>query len=422
MTSYKDSRQGDNVAAADALARVSTGRVSDPRSYKPWSHLTETDRARYRKLAQESQKAKSTALLGKGPKPLHEINKPKLDPLRLLPKVKSNGLRALSLFSGGGGLDIGFERAGYRHVASYEIVDDAAETLRRRRPQWKIFGGPDGDVRKVDWRIYAGKVDVVHGGPPCQPFSSAGRQNGADDHRDMWPEFIRCVLEVKPRGFVAENVAALASKKFAAYVRDRIVSPLSQDYQVHQVELKAENFGVPQVRRRLFFVGIRRDLNVPAYSAPPPTHSASRPGRIDDPAQQELDLDLKLPTRACMGVREALGLPDTGYDNLAPTLRCTWTGPRGTTSILSSTAALKTWQRLGIWPNGVASDRQRARLFVAKNGDFRLSVQDCALLQGFPPSWKFFGPVYIALGQIGNAVPPPLAYQVALSVSRVLSR
>lgn len=104
-----------------------------------------------------------------------------------------------------------------------------------------------------------------------------------------------------------------------------------------------------------------------------------------------------------------------------PTLRSSLTGPRHTTSVLSRVSAQKIWQKLQIWPNGVASNREQARLFVPDNGHFRLSVPDCAILQGFPESWSFHGAVYKALGQIGNAVPPPMAYRVAVSIAQVLS-
>lgn len=121
-----------------------------------------------------------------------------------------------------------------------------------------------------------------------------------------------------------------------------------------------------------------------------------------------------------MGVREALGLPDIGFDTLAPTLRSGLTGPRHITSILNSVSALKVWNQLQIWPNGVARSRELASAYVAKNNHFRLSVADCMLIQGFPVNWPFGPPVYVALGLIGNAVAPPMAYHLALEVSVAL--
>jgi DNA (cytosine-5)-methyltransferase 1 len=343
------------------------------------------------------------------------MNQPRLDPSALMPQKQPNGLRSLSLFSGGGGLDLGFDRAGFEHVASYEIVSDAAATLSANRPQWEVKSGEQGDVAQVDWRRFGSRVDILHAGPPCQPFSSAGRQLGAADHRNLFPEFVRAVKGLVPLAFVAENVRALLNGKFAQFVQEEILRPLSKDYVVYSFELAASDFGVPQVRSRIFFVGFKRGLRV-NYQSPSPTHFF---GDHALPPMTEIFNGAQL--QRCMGAREALGLPDIGFDALAPTLRSGLTGPRHTTSILSSVSALKVWNKLEIWPNGVGASREAAQKFRPDNGHFRLSVPDCALLQGFPEAWGFSGAVYKAIGQIGNSVAPPMAYQVALSVARALA-
>lgn len=389
-------------------------RGTDTPWYRGWD-LSTQERAVFRKRSRASRLAKERALSGLGPKALHRVNTPRLNPDSLLPQLSANGLRSLSLFSGGGGLDLGFEKAGFEHVASYEILGVAADTLRRNRPAWQVFSDSDGDVRNVDWKRYRNKLDLVHGGPPCQPFSSAGRQLGKSDVRNMFPEFIRCVLECKPRAFVAENVPALSSRKFALYVQNVIIKPLSPAYTVTQFVVSAESMGVPQVRRRVIFVGFRSKRAAASYQPPEATHD---PLKGDDQQADLFATPKRLPR--CMGTREALGLPDIGVDALAPTLRSGFTGPRHTTSVLSSVSAQRSWEFLQIWPNGVAMTREAASLFVAKNGHFRLSVADCALLQGFPRDWPFHGPVYASLGQIGNSVAPPVAYAVAKSVARAL--
>lgn len=199
--------------------------MSKSSSHQGWD-ITEAQREIYRQSSKASSRAKKQALNGEGPKPIHPINIPNLNPEKLIPQLPKNGWRSLSLFSGCGGLDLGFDRAGFTHIASYDILTEAGNTLRNFRPDWQIFSGEKGDVTKVDWRPYHGLVDIIHGGPPCQPFSIAGRQKGKEDNRDMFPEFIRAVLEIEPLIFVAENVTALASKKFSKYVEEVIVFPL----------------------------------------------------------------------------------------------------------------------------------------------------------------------------------------------------
>ena len=359
-------------------------------------------------MSVESRLAKLASLSGEIA-PIHAINVPKLDPYALMPQQPANGLRGLSLFSGGGGLDLGFDRAGFDHTASYEILEPAAQTLRAARPSWTIHGGDQGDVRGVKWGALRGEVDVIHGGPPCQPFSIAGRQLGSNDIRDMWPEFVRCVRSIRPVAFIAENVPALASAKFSSYVDTNILGALSDRYHIRMLKLRAEDYGVPQTRRRVVFVGFSRKRDFDRYQPPAPTHYWG--------AQASIDEELS-PT---LGLREALGLPDIGVDALSPTIRSTLSGPRHTTSILNSVAAQRVFEQLQIWPNGVAADREAAHRFVAKNGHFRLSVPDVAIMQGFPEDWPLAGATYMRLGQIGNAVPPPVAYAVALSVSRALA-
>ncbi len=372
--------------------------------------LTAAQREVFRQTAKRSRLAKAQALMGGGPEPIHEINTPTLRPYDLMPQRQDNGLRALSLFSGGGGLDLGFARAGHQHVASYEILADAAATLVKARPDWNVFGGADGDVTTVDWRRWRDEVDVVHGGPPCQPFSNAGRQGGQDDSRDMWPALVTCLLTIWPRVFIAENVPALASAKFGEYVRTQIIEPLSPRYRIRMLRLRAQDFGVPQARRRVVFVGFARAADHRRFVDPTPTHVWGDQQAIDEIGLQH-----------CLGLREALGLPDIGVDALSPTIRSSLTGPRHTTSILNSVAAARTFATLQVWPNGVAATRDRARAFVPDNGHFRLSVPDVAVLQGFPEDWPLMGATYMQLGQLGNAVPPPMAYAVASSVAAALA-
>jgi DNA (cytosine-5)-methyltransferase 1 len=220
----------------------------------------------------------------------------------------------------------------------------------------------------------------------------------------MWPEYVRAVLAMKPDAFVAENVAALANSTFSTYVDETIMQPLSKSYSIRRVILHAHEYGVPQVRRRVVFVGFRTRRAAGRWSPPAPQFARTAGGQLPK----------------VLGLREALGLPNIGFDDVSPTIRSGLSGPRHTTSILNSVSAQRRFEALQIWPNGVAPTREQARAFVAKNGHFRLSVADVGLIQGFPEDWEFTGATYMKLGQIGNAVAPPMGYWVARSVADAL--
>lgn len=371
--------------------------------------LTDEQRDRYRATSIRSQARKQAMLRGhseEAPTSGTQLGE-RLDPNDLMPQLDSNELTSLSLFAGGGGLDLGFERAGFDHRASFEILDICGQTLRANRPTWDIRSGLDaGDVRAAAFSLFRG-VDVVHGGPPCQPFSIAGKQAGADDPRNMWPDFVRCVLQTRPRAFIAENVPGMLDRKFESFISENIIAPLDGSYTIFKFKLAAHDFGVPQARRRVFFVGFRAARDAARWVQPAPTH-----GDVDT---------LFGPILPRNTARKSLGLPDTGYDVVAPTLRSGFTGPRNTTGVLNSKASLTVWNELHVWPNGVQPTRSMAATYTPENGHFRMSVDDCALLQGFPVDWRFSGAVYQVLGQIGNSVCPPVAYAVARQVALALT-
>lgn len=132
--------------------------------------ITDEKRAWYRKISHESRLSKLSAEEGRV-ESIHEVNIPRFDPDSLMPQLECNGLTAISLFSGGGGLDLGFLKAGYKHIASYELIPICKNTLTTNLKSTNIYCGPDeGDVRKINWNIYKDEIDIVHGGPPCQPF------------------------------------------------------------------------------------------------------------------------------------------------------------------------------------------------------------------------------------------------------------
>lgn len=391
-------------------------RHAGPEATRGWD-IDDARREQYRGAALAAHEKKKHGRASGVSVEHHPLALPRLSADALMPQQPRHDLAALSLFSGGGGLDIGFERAGFRHVACYELLPKVVACLTANRPGWAVRSGEAGDVRGEDWTQFRG-VDVMFGGPPCQPYSQAGEQNGKADSRDMVPAYVNAIQTARPRSFLLENVATLLNPMFAAHLTAEIVRPLASTYQLRMFTLDAEAFGVPQVRRRAFIVGFLAEVDAAKFHVPVPTHRAA--GSKEDGSLRRM-LDDGEESPLCMGAREALGLKDIGVDGPAPTLRSGLTGKRFTTSIVSGQASLKRWTALQIWPNGVARTSEDAQLFPTPNGHFRLSVPDCALLQGFPEAWEFPRQAYLALGIIGNSVCPPVAFKLARAIYSALA-
>jgi DNA (cytosine-5)-methyltransferase 1 len=179
-----------------------------------------------------------------------------------------NNYSVLELFAGAGGLAIGLEKAGLKCVALNEIDKWACETLRKNRPNWRIF---EGDIKSFDFSEYHNKIDVVTGGFPCQAFSYAGKKLGLNDARGtLFYEFARVVKEVNPPICIGENVRGLLSHENGKTLQGMISILDEIGYNVVPFQiLKAVNFKVPQKRERLILVGIRKDINI-NYEYPNP--------------------------------------------------------------------------------------------------------------------------------------------------------
>ncbi len=176
--------------------------------------------------------------------------------------------KVLELFAGAGGLAVGMEKAGLKCEALNEIDKFACATLRKNRPNWKVL---EGDIKDFDFSEYNGKVDVVTGGFPCQAFSYAGKKLGLADARGtLFYEFARVVKEVNPPICIGENVRGLLSHENGRTLQGMISILDEIGYNVAPVEvLKAINYKVPQKRKRLVLVGVRKDIDV-KYEYPKP--------------------------------------------------------------------------------------------------------------------------------------------------------
>lgn len=385
-------------------------------------------------------------------------------------------MRSVELFAGAGGLAIGMANAGFHHAAVIEWDHDACETFRENQrhhlrsvEEWPLY---EGDVRQFDYRKIRDEVMVVSGGPPCQPFSLGGKHRGYMDERDMFPEAVRAVRELRPKAFIFENVKGLMRETFASYfeyVNLQLTYPgftrkKSESWREHRARLErhhtsqrarseynvvfrllnAANYGVPQRRERVFLVGFRSDLDV-KWSFPEENHSEDallrskwitgdywerhgiaskqRPrvaprqtARMERLRCGALFQDSKLPW---LTVRDAISdLPDP--ERLRKTEIANHTFNPGARSYPGHTGSPldEPAKTLKAGDHGVPGGENM--LARADDSVRYFTVREAARLQTFPDDYTFRGPWTEAMRQLGNAVPVRLAETVARSVANAL--
>ncbi|MDR1315777.1 MAG: DNA cytosine methyltransferase [Spirochaetales bacterium] len=304
---------------------------------------------------------------------------------------------SIELCAGAGGQALGLEKAGFEHIELLEIDHNACNTLCFNRPQWQVV---EGDIRDYSPKP-AVEIDLLAGGVPCPPFSMAGKQLGSKDERDLFPEALRLVSELQPKAVMLENVRGLLDTIFDEY-RTEIIRQLENlGYTADWRLLNASDYGVSQLRPRVVFVALKKEL-APFYFWP--NVSETTP-----PTVGELLYNLI----AKNGWKGAKQWKKIACD-IAPTLvggSKKHGGPD-----LGPTRARKAWASLGVDGLGIAND--------APEKDFeglpRLTVEMVARIQGFPPDWIFTGNKTNKYRQIGNAFPPPVAEAVGLQIKQAL--
>jgi DNA (cytosine-5)-methyltransferase 1 len=329
-----------------------------------------------------------------------------------------HGMEAIDLFCGSGGLSIGLTQAGISVRACVEINRDAMSTYVHHNPDAIHF---NEDVRGVDFSRFRGDIDLVAGGPPCQPFSIGGLRRGRKDERDMIPEFIRCLNEARPEAFIMENVPGLMLKKSRAYFMSVLEKLRQCGYRLNWAILNSADFGVPQKRRRLFVLGAKRQH----LRFPMPTHGerGAAPHRTamaalgPDPIGESPNCPVKFARDPDLRPSPYAGhIYNGGGRPIDPD------GPCHT--ILASAGGYKThW----IDTLGVAFEYHAHLMAGGKPRDGyvpgarRLSVEESAILQGFPSDLVFSGKRSAQYKQVGDAVPPGLARSLAVAVRSQLA-
>lgn len=375
-------------------------------------------------------------------------------------------MRSVELFTGCGGLAMGLSRSGFHHELMVEWNEDAVETVlhNRRRGIKHVRKWPmeKADVRDVTWHCFAG-LDLVAGGPPCQPFSIGGKHKGQGDARDMWPEVIRAVREIRPRGFLFENVRGLARPAFADYLRwiiahlhhpeitrqaaeDHIkhtrrleASRLPAAYRVIVAQVNAADYGAAQKRHRVIVAGIRADL-ADTLAAPMPTHSRERllwdqwvTGEywrrhgLKQPADALIPGTDAAAVRALRALRIApmgkpwvttrdalagLGEPNGKGNHVFQDGACVYPGHTG--SPLDQPA-----KALKAGDHGVPGGEN---MMVRDDGTVRyFTTREAARLQGLPDTYQFPRSWTESMRQLGNAVPAQLAEAMGTWMAETLA-
>lgn len=305
---------------------------------------------------------------------------------------------SIEICAGAGGQALGLEMAGFAHQVLVEYEKDYCDCLKSNRPQWNV---KCMDVHKFDGQPYREKIDLLAGGVPCPPFSVAGRQLGADDERDLFPQMLRLVEEIEPKIVMIENVRGFLGKQFDNY-RSSIIKRLNLiGYNVHLRLLNASDFGIPQLRPRAIIIGVRTDI-YDSFTFPQP-----QPNHTIDVGNALFDL---MAANGWKGAEQWRNLAN----KIAPTLvggSKKHGGPD-----LGPTRARKAWAELGIDGRGVANEAPSADF----DGMPRLTPRMLARLQGFPDDWNFGIRKTTACRMIGNAFPPPVAKEVGLKIKQVL--
>ncbi|WP_421365837.1 DNA cytosine methyltransferase [Agrobacterium tumefaciens] len=317
-------------------------------------------------------------------------------------------LTVVELCAGAGGMSLGLERGGFEHVGLFEIDPDAAATLRTNRPDWTVI---QDDIRTIDFTPYRTlEIDLVAGGLPCQPYSIEGHGRGKDDPRDLFPDAIRIVSEIKPKAFLFENVEGFLHGKHSDHVAAILKGFRKAGYQTEIHRIQAGDFGVPQVRRRILLIGLRQDI-ADAFRMPP-----KFPDRRMNVGDALVDL---MAAEGWDGAhdwarqRREQPVLDRNGDVVAY-------GAQASTVVTGSGKRRHNEQdalRAKGYDTTVSPERAPTAEEASKP-DFvpSLTLRMKARLQDFDDGWQFVGGKQATAKQIGNAVPPKLAQAVGMSL------
>lgn len=325
-------------------------------------------------------------------------------------------MKLISLFSGAGGLDLGFKKAGFDVVIANEFDKTIWETYEKNHDTPLL----KGDISTISSSLFP-ECDGIIGGPPCQSWSEAGSLRGINDPRGMlFYQYIRIIKDKKPKFFLAENVKGMLAKRHSDAVKNIIKTIEDTGYDLFIFVLNASDYGVPQDRKRVFYVGFRKDLNINFVPPKPNKYKISLKETIYNLK------DSAIP---------ALEKNKTNGSNCSFLNHEYFVG--AFSPIFMSRNRVRNWdeQAFTIQASGrqcqlhpqapkMVKIEENKHIFKPGYENFyrRLTVRECARIQGFPDDFKFY---YKNLDDgykmIGNAVPVNLAYEIAKKIMSTLT-
>lgn len=327
-------------------------------------------------------------------------------------------MNLISLFSGAGGLDLGFHNAGFRTVIANEYDKKICPTFRANFPNVHLL---DYDIRNIPSDFFPEHVTGIIGGPPCQSWSEAGSLKGIEDVRgQLFYEYIRILKHTQPLFFVAENVSGMLAKRHSEAVSGFMKLFDEAGYDVNLKMLNANDFNVPEDRDRVFYIGFRKDLNIHDFEYPTPLEHK--------PTLREAIWDLQFSAIPAKDKNKTNGNACVVANNEY------FTGAYS--SIFMSRNRVRSWDEPGftvqasgrqcqLHPQAPKMEKVGTNLqrFVPGKEHLyrRMTVREVARVQSFPDDFVFtYDEIDLGYKMIGNAVPVNLAYHVAMSIRRAL--
>lgn len=328
-------------------------------------------------------------------------------------------MKLISLFSGCGGLDLGFEKAGFEIPVANEFDKTIWATFEANHPKTKLI---KGDIRNIKEEDFPNEIDGIIGGPPCQSWSEAGALRGINDDRGkLFYDYIRILKDKQPKFFLAENVSGMLANRHSDAVKNIVATFEECGYDVSITMVNAKDYGVAQERKRVFYIGFRKDLGV----------------SFDFPKGSTEDDEKKITLRDVIWDLQETAVPAGEKNHKNPDAINNneyFTGAYST--IFMSRNRVKSWDEQGYTvqasgrqcqlhpqaPKMIKFDKNDCRFVEGKEHLYRrMTVREVARVQGFPDDFKFiYDSVDTGYKMIGNAVPVNLAYEIAVAIKNVL--